>query len=196
MTRLQKPKSAGATHTLQLCAPESDSHCKAWCSCLCHMKNVIRIKQPFGRTLGGSFSLAYSGLPFITAGCDQKSCRSRSQPSVYMTIQFPTWLWQRCLATSMDCNPLAGPNLNVRLPRVVGFDSKLWTYGPTSDVTAIQKLYSAKLASPWDVSPLGGNALHYAAGHGQFEMCRFLIKQGALKDQEDDFSKYVDRFPE
>lgn len=189
MTRLQRNNLREATTAVSVCGPESNSHCKAWCSCLCHLNGVIRIKNPFSKAVGGSFSLAYSGLPYIRADCNQKSCCSRSQPSVYMTIQFPSWLWQRCVAPSMDCSPLAGPDLNVRMPRVVGFDSKFWRCGPTSDIGAIQKLYPARMTSPMEVSPLGGNAFHYAAGHGQFKMCEFLINERALKDQEDDFNK-------
>lgn len=54
---------------------------------------------------------------------------------------------------------------------------------------AIKDLFATGAASPWDVSPLGGSALHYAVDHGQFEICRFLIDEGALKNQEDGFNK-------
>ena len=191
MTRHQSllaTTGSGPTKGLQVYARKSTAHCKIWCSCTCHKKHVLRIKQPFTNAIG-SFSVAYSGLPWITASCDEKSCSSKSLPSIAMTIQFPAWFLKRCLATSLTYAPAAGPNINIKMPRTVDWTWKLWRYAPEGNLRAIKDLFAAGAASPYDVSPLGGSALHYAADHGQFETCRFLIDQGALTDQEDGFNK-------
>ncbi|KAL8777248.1 MAG: hypothetical protein Q9194_002664 [Teloschistes cf. exilis] len=48
-------------------------------------------------------------------------------------------------------------------------------------------LFSEGLASPFDVQALGGSVLHYATDHGHWDLCKFLIGEGAMLDNEDDF---------
>lgn len=65
--------------------------------------------------------------------------------------------------------------------------SSLWRHGLDGNVRAIQDLFSEGLASPWDVQALGGSVLHYATDHGHWDLCKFLIGEGAMLDNEDDF---------
>jgi len=188
MTRIPRTRPATPKDGMQIYTKKSASHCKEWCSCNCHKKSVLRAKHDTANVVG-SFSLAYSGLPWMTAECNQKSCRSRSIPSVNMTVQFPAWFWKRYIAVSLTYAPTSGPSLNFKLPRTVDWSWKLWRYAPDGNLTAIQDLFAAGEASAWDVSPLGGSALHYAADHFQPDVCRFLIQQGAPADQEDHFKK-------
>ena len=191
MTRHQKSiatTGSGPSKGMQVYTRKSTAHCKTWCSCTCHKKRVLRVKQPSTGAIG-SFSLAYSGLPWVTANCDEKLCASKSLPSIAMTVQFPAWFLKRCLSTSLTYAPAAGPNINLKLPRTVDWTWKLWVYAPEGNLAAIKDLFATGAASPWDVSPLGGSALHYAADHGQWEVCRFLLDKGALTNQEDGFNK-------
>ncbi|KAL8686053.1 MAG: hypothetical protein Q9218_007382, partial [Villophora microphyllina] len=73
------------------------------------------------------------------------------------------------------------------LSRTVGWLSSLWRHGLDGNLRAIQDLISQGLASPFDVQPLGGTVLHYAADHGHWDLCKFLIGKGALLDNEDSF---------
>ena len=138
----------------------------------------------------GSLSLAYSGLPWLTARCDQKSCESPAVPSVAVTFQFPPWIWKRYLSTAFTYTQFRGPEIiNLSLPRVVDWtSSKLWEYGITGNLHGIQKLYSSRIASPDDVNPLGGSLLHYATDHRHWDLCRFLVREGVATDIEDDFN--------
>jgi len=181
----QAVKASGVGHAVQVFTQKSIARCKEWCSCTCHKKNVVRMKD--SGTIG-SFSLAYSGLPWVTADCDQKSCRSRSVPSIAVTFQFPSWVWKRHLSTSLSYTSIQGPDLSFKLPRVVGWTSKLWGYGLVGDIAGIQALYSSRLASPWDVSPLGGSLLHYATDHEHWDLCKFLVDQHATIETDDDFN--------
>ncbi|KAL9112644.1 MAG: hypothetical protein Q9227_003215 [Pyrenula ochraceoflavens] len=54
------------------------------------------------------------------------------------------------------------------------------------NVNAIQDLFSRGVASPWDVNPIGGSMLHYAADHKKFELCKLLLTSGADPQHEDD----------
>ncbi len=161
MTRNRKRavKVAEPDQAMQIYSKKSKVLCKEWCSCACHQKRVLRVKQPFS-TAVGSVSLAYSGLPWITPECDQKSCASRSVPSIAMTVQFPAWFWRRYLSSSFTYTPIRGPEINLKLPRTVDWTCKLWKLGVEGNLRAIQQLFSTGQASPWDTSPLGGSVLH------------------------------------
>ena len=152
-------KVAEPNQAMQIYSKKSKVLCKEWCSCACHQKKVLRVKQPFS-TAVGSVSLAYSGLPWITPECDQKSCASRSVPSVAMTVQFPAWFWRRYLSSSFTYTPIRGPEINLKIPRTVDWTWKLWRLGVDGNLRAIQHLFSTGVASPWDISPLGGSVLH------------------------------------
>ncbi|KAL8827207.1 MAG: hypothetical protein Q9191_003328 [Dirinaria sp. TL-2023a] len=131
---------------------------------------------------------SYSGLPWVTASCDQKACQSRSIPSVAITAQFPEWFWKRYWSSSFSYTAMCGPGINYsRLPRTVSW-WELWRHGIDGNLRAIQDLFSQKLASPWDVQALGGSLLHYAAGHGHWDLAKFLVAEGAILDNEDAFN--------
>lgn len=160
MTRLPKVASRSDSDSLlQIYAKKPKTGCMAWCSCSCHKTSSLRINKPNNLAVG-SLALTFSGMPYFTAGCDQKACALRSTPLVKLTIQFPKWLWNGYVSSSFAYNPLEGSQLSLRLPRAVGWSSKLWGYGTEGNVEGIQKLFSQGLASPWDVQGLGGSALH------------------------------------
>ena len=104
-----------------------------------------------------------------------------------MTVQFPAWFWQRYLSSSFAYTPIRGPEINVKLPRTVSWASSLWRHGVEGNLRAVQNLFSQGLASPWDVQALGGSLLHYATDHGHWDLCKFLVQEGASLDREDDF---------
>lgn len=56
-------------------------------------------------------------------------------------------------------NP-TGPELLVRLPRVVANDALVFHYGATGDVAELGKLFTEGLASPFDEDNDGKTALH------------------------------------
>ena len=186
MTR-RKPNAVStpvAGHGVQILSQKSNARCLDWCSCSCHKKTTVRVKDP--KTIG-SFSLAYGGLPWLTANCDQKSCRSRSVPSVAVTFQFPPWIWKRYLSGAISYKSIQGFDQFFKTPRVVDWSSKIWGYGIAGDIKGIQEAFSAGTASALDVSPLGGNLLHYATGRRHWDLCALLIQEGALTESEDDF---------
>lgn len=181
---LKPTVSPTTSQPMQIHARKGTAACQSWCSCACHAKNFLRTNRRNGLA---SLSISYSGLPWVTAKCDQKSCRSRSLPTVALNIQFPSWFWKQYLSSSFAYSPLHATNLNFALSRTVSWLSSLWRHGLDGNVRAIQDLFSQGLASPFDVQSLGGSVLHYAADHGHWELCKFLIGEGAMLDNEDDF---------
>ena len=179
-------KSEETKQPMQIYAKRPTAACEAWCSCACHAKTVLRLKHP---TIVGSFSVAYSGLPWVTASCDQKACRSRSLPNVAITVQFPEWFWKRYWSSSFSYTAICGPEINYsKLPRTVSWVSALWRHGVDGNLRAVQDLFSRGLASPWDVQPLGGSLLHYATDHCHWDLAKFLVEEGAILDTEDGFN--------
>ena len=171
------------TDPMQIYANKSIIACDALCSCVCHAKRTLRLTQ---LNVIGSISISYGALPWTATNCDQKSCRNRSVPTLAWRFQFPAWLWKRCLLSSFSYSSIRGPEINVRLPRTVSWSS-MWRLGLDGNLAGIQDLFSQGLASPWDVQALGGSLLHYASGSAHWDLCRFLIDQGATLEDEDDF---------
>lgn len=64
------------------------------------------------------------------------------------------------IAISATFDSIRGPQLHVRLPRVVECHSPLWQYAQRGDIGSMQKLFSSREASPFDVNPRGESALH------------------------------------
>ncbi|KAL8953182.1 MAG: hypothetical protein Q9222_000955 [Ikaeria aurantiellina] len=84
--------------------------------------------------------------------------------------------------------PVASESLQTQgQKKNVSWASSLWRHGLDGNIRAIQDLFSQNFASPLDVQGLGGSVLHYAADHNHWDLCKFLIGQGARLDSEDDF---------
>ena len=61
---------------------------------------------------------------------------------------------------SMSFADLRGPELMVKLPRVVAWTSPVWRPAIDGNDLAIKDLFARGEASPWDMNPIGGSVLH------------------------------------
>ncbi|KAH1275116.1 hypothetical protein KXW28_002216 [Aspergillus fumigatus] len=68
---------------------------------------------------------------------------------------------------------------NLRPWQVVSPDSLLFAFCREGDLRNIQRLFSKGLASPFDITPDGDTALHFAALSGNPELVAFLLYNGA-----------------
>ncbi|KAI9672491.1 MAG: hypothetical protein M1817_003257 [Caeruleum heppii] len=75
------------------------------------------------------------------------------------------------------------------MPRMVDWSSKLWRFSSENNREGIQRLFSQGAASPWDVNAYGESALHHAATWRHFDLCAFLIDQGAQPLLENQYAK-------
>lgn len=96
----------------------SGRFCNRWCSCQCHRPAFHRSPQALQHAFG-ALSMSHKGLPWLSKPCDQKQCLRRGTPSIRMGYRFPMALLHRKLDMSYSCSALAGPELRVRLRRVV-----------------------------------------------------------------------------
>lgn len=155
--------------------PIGKQGCADWCSCRCHTRSTLGSPWVLKTFLGQLFVESVSSGP----SCNEHGCRRSDRSSWKMTYYLPQFLMNRYLDFTVHHSPLDGPNLSVRMPRVVEWHHKLFRYANMGDVEAIQKLFSEGKASPYDVNPRGSNALIYAAAHGNPELGRFLLQAGA-----------------
>ncbi|KAI4202608.1 MAG: hypothetical protein LQ348_001487 [Seirophora lacunosa] len=155
--------------------------CVDWCSCRCHTQSVSEFPWILKTFLGQLFiERACNGLP-----CNERRCQRSPASSVNLTYHLPKFLMRRYLKFAMHHHPLHGPNISVRMPRVMEWQHELFKHAVAGDVRAIQSLFSEGKASPFDVNPRGCNALIYAAAHGNPELGRFLLQEGADPDLTD-----------
>lgn len=133
--------------------------CKSWCSCCCHAQQSVRFPRVL-KTMIGSLFIGYSGIPILTAPCNEKMCLKRSSPSMHVSYYFPTWFLSRVLNFTASFNAFKGPQLNLNVPRLVGWMHPLWRLAHSNHVASIQKLFVEGLASPFDVNAYGQSALH------------------------------------
>ena len=169
------PVSLSACTTSRQWDSQAPERCVPWCSCACHVQRSF--KSPWVlETLIGRLNVSYSG-PWLD--CNERKCRRISAASLVITHSFPTYLMNRYITLKMRYAPLDGPTLTLRAPRVTAWSHLYWSYANKGDLTAIQRMYSQKRASPYDLNPRGSNALVYAANHTNYKISQFLIQQGA-----------------
>ncbi|CAI6330864.1 unnamed protein product [Periconia digitata] len=151
--------------------------CKPWCSCICHRKRSFRYPKLL-KGLVGTLFVGYTGLPVLTPACNETACRQRSVSSVDVTYYFPPWFLARMFSMTLTLSAHCGPELNIRVPRMVNWTTPLWRLSQMGELDNVQKLFISAKASPYDVNAYGQSALHYAVGYHRTDLCRFLIESG------------------
>ena len=103
--------------------------------------------------------MGYLGLPYLSEPCDNSGCHQRSSPGIIAVYFFPTWLLTRAMVILMKCSSATGPELIVRIPRIVSFEASIFQYVRNEDLCGIKRLFESGLSSPFDVDPIGMSAL-------------------------------------
>ena len=165
--------------------------CMEWCSCICHQRHSL--KSPWLlRSILGYIYIEY-GIPDLA--CNEQSCRRHDASSIKIAYRLPSYLINRHITMAWMRTPLEGSAFSLRMPRVMPWTHPLWKFANCGDIIAIQRMFSEGKASPYDATPLGGNALTYASSQGYTKLGQFLIQQGADADIADCFgSKPIERF--
>ena len=166
-----QPMESSASTSINKQARED--HCDVWCSCRCHAKSSLKTAVSANRIIG-SLSVASQGISTGKIQCNQHACRRRPHPSLKVTYRPPPWLSNQYLAFSIRCRPSYGPEINVKLPRIVGWENPLWGHAINGNVVAIKDMFVKGLASPWDVNGLGGSPLH--VGVARIFACMLVLR--------------------
>lgn len=126
-------------------------------SCSCRQQSDITTPAIFGRLLGQLF-VSYSMIPRLSQKCNQHTCRARSQSSILLQYNFPTWIFARVLtiwATAKN----NGPEFLIRLPRLREQHDPIFSYIMQGKIDKVQLAFSKGEASILDVNSLGGRSL-------------------------------------
>ena len=92
-------------------------------------------------------------------------------------FQPPFNICKRYVELKMQSSLYEGPQFFLRMPRVVSWSHRLWHFAKRGQSDAILQLFSKGMASPFDVTETGGNALMYA--RNSLEVQRLLLRKEA-----------------
>ena len=153
--------------------------CRPECGCSCHAIRKINSPQLLGALFGG-FSIQWRSQKKVKFGCN---CSGHT--GVAILYRFPDYILQRYLSMNVEMTTLGGPELLLRVPRILPWTHLLWRYSIYGDLKAVQKMFADRVASPHDIDPAGRNPLVHASKHRSTELAIFLLDQGADASQPD-----------
>ena len=156
--------------------------CRPGCNCACHVKWQF-ISPNLIHSLLGELTIHWrSQKPKLQCNCS-------GHKGLAIIYRFPNFLLQRYFSMVIQTTFLDGPELVLRVPRVLPWTHLLWRYSVCGDLMAIKRMYADRLASPHDVDPSGRNALLYASKQQNVELPEFLLNQKADPDQADSLGR-------
>ncbi|KAI0416285.1 hypothetical protein F5X98DRAFT_375855 [Xylaria grammica] len=122
-------------------------------------------------------------MPFSTrTKCTEGACQRQKKEIISANYYFPSWapFAPRMISLMKTWNGFDRPQLHVKFPRVIPPASELFVLAQKGNIPGVQRLFSDKKASPYDISAgEGRSALHFALTANQPQMARFLIKDMA-----------------
>ena len=125
------------------------------CNCHCHRRPTKRTPKALDRFIGILF-VGYFGLPYVNEPCDDTDCAQRSGFNIRLAYIFPTWLLTRALVFLLNYSPVRGPELNIRVPRIVSNNSRILTCAINGDVDGMREMPNHGLGSPMDIDITSG----------------------------------------
>ena len=158
-----EPPSPGftcSTRAIGISVYESQWRCSRTCMCTCHDRQNKNTPRLVNRFLGMIF-IGYNGFPLISPPCDTYPCIRR--PTAVVSYFFPPWLIARAFLLVMKLSLYDGPQLSIRVPRVISGGSKLFHSARIGDVNSIKEILQQRTGSPFDMD--------YATGFTALMVC-------------------------
>lgn len=156
--------------------------CRPGCDCSCHVKRDFRSPWLINSFLG-ELSIHWRSQ------MSEVRCNCSGHKGLAIIYRFPQYLLQRYISMVLQTTYLDGPELLIRVPRVLPWNHLLWRYSICGDLMAIKRMFAGRVASPHDVDPAGRNALLHASKHESTELAVFLLDQGADDNQPDSLGR-------
>ena len=142
-------------YSIQASTVTRGTRCSGYCVCICHQRSKTHSSPSLNRFFGTLF-VGYTGVPRIVSPCDTRTCTQRSSLAVVVTYVFPKWFLARAMVLMMGLSSFKGPQLNIAFPRLVDNDSLLFDYIRQDDLTGVKRLFSQRIASPFDMDHRSG----------------------------------------
>ena len=130
------------------------SACPLACTCNCH--EIWRIYAPRKlRKLFGHSKIEGAGLPNVKGACSLRSCKGKGATIIHINFFLPTMMAARMISLWFTSSPSYGPELLLRVPRVVRTDSPAFRAICSGDLDTVKRSISAGDYRPWDVDYTG-----------------------------------------
>lgn len=171
------------TDTLTVRVSARSKYCGPYCRCQCHITRKWRTPAILAGFLG-RWSVTYSGIPYMTAQCNDISCGYKQQPRFSVYYYFPRRYLSKALTVSYGKGLLGDPELLLRVPNIISSTAKAFKCLEKNDIGTLKRLFEGGDASPYDETSDGTTYLHCAIGgaagfRGNINMARFLLANGA-----------------
>ena len=109
----------------------------------------------------GILFVGFSGIPLLRPVCTESSCLGQASRSASFSYHFLSWMDAGVLSASVNYQPPGGPQMTLRARRAVTYEARIFEYARRSDTSGLKFPFTTGVASPNDVSSVGGsNALH------------------------------------
>lgn len=158
VTAQNSPHSTGPVR-VQIKIFSRQSSCNIGCFCRCH-KFTRRESPHLLESLIGKLLVGYSKIPSRST-CNEKRCRPQNYWLLTASYYFPRWFLSHCMISFRDIwSPLEGHSINMRTPRVLKSDSEpVFMAVGHGNMSTLKLLFEQRLASPFDITPLGYDSL-------------------------------------
>ena len=130
------------------------SACPVACTCNCHEPWGIYTPRKW-RKLFGYSKIEGAEVPFFKGACSLQSCKGKRATFVHINFFLPTTIAARMISLWFTSSPLHGPELLLRVPRVVRTDTTAYYAICSGDLDAVKRSISAGDCKPWDVAYSG-----------------------------------------
>ena len=130
------------------------SACPIACTCDCHETWSIYSPGKLGKPFGYS-KIEGAELPFFKAACSLRSCKGKRATFINVHFFLPTMMAARMISLWFTSSPLHGPELLLRVSRVLRADTPAYRAICFGDLDTVKRSVSAGDCNPWDVDCTG-----------------------------------------
>lgn len=130
------------------------SACPLACTCNCH--ELWRIYSPWRlRKLFGYSKIEGAEIPFFKGACSLRSCKGKRATFININFFLPSMMAARMISLWFTSSPLYGPELLLRVPRVLRTDTPAHRAICSGKLDTVKRSVSAGDFKPWDVNDSG-----------------------------------------
>ncbi|GAW20292.1 hypothetical protein ANO14919_097930 [Xylariales sp. No.14919] len=137
-------------------------------------------------------------MPFSTrTKCTEGACQREKKEIISANYYFPSWapFAPRMISLMKTWNGFDRPQLHVKFPRVIPPASELFVLAQKGNIPGVQRLFSDKKASPYDISAgEGRSALHVSLNDGESHssICKaHVVQQFALTANQPQMARFL-----
>ena len=156
-SRIPQPDGTPSTNVFCITKVQKAAICTAWCACKCHRSRIIEPPRILSNVFGHGY-IETAGSFFRETQCDTLLCKSRVAPRVSVQYNLPQWLASRMIVMWLASCPPCGPELSLRVPRVVDSTNAAFA-AIDSDVESLKLAITKGDCRPDDVNEFGDNLL-------------------------------------